>query len=422
MSGPAQESLPDFPFDQLRRYPDLEAPNLFAVDATDRLLLDEAAPDIITAGSGQVVTIGDNYGALTLGAIALLDQATTSAANVGEEAEGSSIVSAEPAAVRIHQDRLTSRRALAHNAESLGMAGRFEEADLGPGLLDGARVVLVQLPKSLDALREIAQLVADSARPDVVCYFGGRVKFLTPTMNAVLADSFNSVQASLARQKSRLLVARGPLPQADNGNRNDSAGTGGQRPTKFPVCRFDDELELWICAHGAAFGGTKLDAGTRLLAKNIHAMNPAASDAVDLGCGTGVLAALLARARPELRVVATDDSAAAVQSTVATLGRNALDGRVTVVQDDALGEFPAASADLIVCNPPFHIGSSVHAGAALRLFDGARRTLRPGGELWTVYNTHLNYRNALRRQVGPTKVVDRSAKFTVTVSTRGTGH
>jgi 16S rRNA (guanine1207-N2)-methyltransferase len=30
--------------DDLRRHPDVEAPNLHAVDATDRLLLDEAAP------------------------------------------------------------------------------------------------------------------------------------------------------------------------------------------------------------------------------------------------------------------------------------------------------------------------------------------------------------------------------------------
>ena len=30
-------------FDQLRRDPDVEAPDLVAVDATDRLLLDEAA-------------------------------------------------------------------------------------------------------------------------------------------------------------------------------------------------------------------------------------------------------------------------------------------------------------------------------------------------------------------------------------------
>jgi hypothetical protein len=31
--------MPDFSFDRLRRYPDVEADNLFAVDASDRLIL-----------------------------------------------------------------------------------------------------------------------------------------------------------------------------------------------------------------------------------------------------------------------------------------------------------------------------------------------------------------------------------------------
>ena len=50
----------------LRRWPDVEAPNLQAWDATDRLLLDEAGalPD----GPDDVVVIGDRHGALTLGA------------------------------------------------------------------------------------------------------------------------------------------------------------------------------------------------------------------------------------------------------------------------------------------------------------------------------------------------------------------
>jgi 16S rRNA (guanine1207-N2)-methyltransferase len=56
--------------------------------------------------------------------------------------------------------------------------------------------------------------------------------------------------------------------------------------------------------------------------------------------------------------------------------------------------------------------------AADRLFAAAARVLRPGGELWTVYNSALRYRSALARTVGPTRVADRDPKFTVTVSTR----
>jgi 16S rRNA (guanine1207-N2)-methyltransferase len=69
-------------------------------------------------------------------------------------------------------------------------------------------------------------------------------------------------------------------------------------------------------------------------------------------------------------------------------------------------------------NPPFHLGTSVHAGAGLKLIEAAGRVLVPGGELWTVFNSHLGYRAALGRCVGPTRQVARNAKFTVTVSTK----
>ncbi|MCX6785047.1 MAG: SAM-dependent methyltransferase, partial [Candidatus Komeilibacteria bacterium] len=39
-------------FAQLRRAPDVEAPELVAVDATDRLLLDEAAAALALCGPG----------------------------------------------------------------------------------------------------------------------------------------------------------------------------------------------------------------------------------------------------------------------------------------------------------------------------------------------------------------------------------
>jgi len=371
-----------FDFQVLRRFPDVEGDNLVAVDATDRLVLAEAGPAVEAAAPGQVVVVGDRYGAMTLSAIALYG------------ADG----------VRVHQDLLTGEQALAHNAVRAGVTIGFEQLPLTPELFAGATVVLGQLPKSLDALREIAELAATNADPGVRLILGGRVKHMTRTMNTVLTDSFVDVRASLARQKSRALVARQP--------RSDLA------PSVFPMRAHHADLDLWVCAHGAAFAGTKLDLGTRLLLEFIDRMQPAATDAVDLGCGTGVIAAVLARARPQLSVLATDQSSGAVTSALATMEANGLTQRVHVLRDDAMSTLPPASVDLIACNPPFHLGTSVDAGTAQKLFEAAGRVLRPGGELWTVFNSHLGYRNQLNRAVGPTRVVGRNAKFAVAVSTR----
>ncbi|MCZ2404375.1 methyltransferase [Paenarthrobacter sp. Z7-10] len=377
--------LDDFDFNGLRRFPDVEAPNLFASDASDRLILATAAATLSALDDGRLAIMGDRYGALTLAAAAVFG------------ATG----------IRVHQDGRSSELALRNNAARLGGAGSFRQLPLGPELFDGVSVVLWQLPRGLHELSEVADLMARHAGDDVQVFAGGRVKHMTPAMKELLRESFGTVTAGLARQKSRVLTAREPRRPAG--------------PTRYPQREYNAELGLWICAHGATFAGTKLDIGSRYLLDFAAEMKPDAHRAIDLGCGSGVLAAALAARRPDLRVTATDQSAAAVASAKATAATNSLTGRIDVVHDDAMASFPDESAELIILNPPFHVGSSVHAGAALKLFDAAARVLSPGGELWTVFNNHLGYIGQLEQRVGRTEVRGRTAKFTVAVSTKSSG-
>lgn len=385
----AANTLADI-FQVLRRRPDVEAPNLQAWDATDRLLLDTAVQ--LGRAGGSIVVIGDRYGALTLGAAAVL----------------------APASLRVHQDLVTGERALRLNAEALqaremaagdrpGAEGGFVQLPLGQELLADADTVLLQLPKTLAELEETAAAVARYAAPGVRLLAGGRVKHMSLGMNAVLERFFLSVQPQLARQKSRVLLAGGPKSSASS--------------ARFPVVEHLSGLDLDVAAHGAVFAGPKLDIGTRYLLTFLPAMKPA-RHAVDLGCGTGILAAMYARHFPGAAVTATDQSAAAVQSALATARANGLADRITVLQDDALSTFDDGSVDAVLLNPPFHIGAGVHAGAGLKMIEAAGRVLAPGGELWTVFNRHLDYLPAMERRVGPTVVEGRNPKFTVTRSTR----
>lgn len=375
-----------FDFAQLRRFPDIEAENLFAHDATDELILTTAADALsalgATAGAGSLAVVGERYGALALGA-AQLHGLT---------------------GIKVHQDGLSGELALAANAERLGLQESFDSMPLGAELFSQASVVLWQLPRSLDEVAEIAELISAHAHPDVRIFAGGRVKHMTLAMNTVLGHYFEHVVPGRAWRKSRPVTVSGPLP--------DAPASG------FPRSEFNQELGLTLCAHGATFAGTKLDIGTRFLLDFVPAMRQDAATAIDLGCGNGTLAAALAKARPGLAVIATDQSASAVQSAAATAAANGLGDRITAVRDDAMAGFPPASAELMVLNPPFHVGATVHAGIALKLFDAAARVLVPGGELWTVYNRHLDYRAQLERRIGPTTIKGRNSKFTVAVSIR----
>ena len=412
-------NLATFPFEKLRRTPDIEAPNLFAADATDRLLLDLAAPAIADASPGDVVVVGDRYGGLTLGAAAL-----------------------EARQIRVHQDSYTSELALVSNCRRLGVelglpADVYENRDLDVSLFNRARVVLMQLPKDLRQLEHWAHLVSHYADPSVQVFAGGRVKHMTRAMNEVLERHFGSVNASLARQKSRVLIAAGPLRSGEGvvaGAEGDDegepeAGNAAQSRESHLSEHYDSDLDLWVCSTPGSFASGKVDIGTRFLIPFLEdrvnlpeGAEGAELVAVDLGCGTGLLTAALLRAHPDYHVIATDRSAAAVASTRATIRRNDLDKfgeSVEVRRDHGLSQQPDTTVDLVVCNPPFHSEAAITTAASDAMFVEAARVLKPGGVMLTVFNSHLPHRRALERMIGPTVQLGRNTKFTVTRSVRG---
>ncbi|MDA1360062.1 class I SAM-dependent methyltransferase [Glycomyces luteolus] len=127
----------------------------------------------------------------------------------------------------------------------------------------------------------------------------------------------------------------------------------------------------------------------------------AAGTAFDLGTGTGVLAAVLAR-RGFDRVVATDANPRALACARDNAERLGLADRIDATVH---GLFPDGRADLVVCNPPWLPGRPVSAveggvydpdGAMLHGFlTGLTGHLNPGGEGWLVLSDlaeHLGLR------------------------------
>ena len=111
--------------------------------------------------------------------------------------------------------------------------------------------------------------------------------------------------------------------------------------------------------------------------------------AVDIGCGAGVGAILIARARREAQVLAVDINPAALRLTAinAALAEVA---NVEVLASDVL-QGTEGNFDLIVANPPYmadpagrayrHGGGSLGAGLSLRIVEQALNRLAPGGSL-----------------------------------------
>lgn len=296
------------------------------------------------------------------------------------------------------------------DAQAAPAASRISGLD--DGRIATVKTVLLRLPHSLAGLEETAQRLARVLPADAVLIAAGRVKHMTRTQNAVLAASFTEVRASLGQQKCRALHASGPRPG----------------PVTWPRERALPEWGLTLVAHGATFNTNRLDAGTRLLLSALEsrlvelvettpppAERVEAPRALDLGCGSGVLACWLAKRG--WSVEASDVSAAAVASTRASAER--IDVDVDVIWRDGLTGVAASSYDLIVTNPPFHVGAAKDSTPTLRMIEDAAEALRPGGQFWCVFNSHLPYLAAMRAAIGPTRVVARDRAYTVARCARG---
>ena len=123
--------------------------------------------------------------------------------------------------------------------------------------------------------------------------------------------------------------------------------------------------------------------------------------AFDIGVGTGVLSAVLAR-RGVARVVATDQDPRALACAQDNLQRLGLLPRVELLQADL---FPPGQAALVVCNPPWlparassPLERAVYDEGSRMLrgyLDGLRAHLGPGGEGWLILSDlaeHLGLR------------------------------
>ena len=123
--------------------------------------------------------------------------------------------------------------------------------------------------------------------------------------------------------------------------------------------------------------------------------------AFDIGTGSGVLAAVLAR-RGVKRIIATDQDSRALACAGENIARLGLAGQVDVVKADL---FPEGRAPLIVCNPPWlparpsaSIESAIYDPDSRMLYgflNGLASHLEPGGEGWLILSDlaeHLGLR------------------------------
>lgn len=325
-----------------------------------------------------------------------------------------------------YNDRIDEARTLAAAVESLAGAGEsagevvteaapvlaVSELSEIAGLAElgvGETWAVVNVPKAMNALTETIAVLQPFVSTIIVI---GRSDAMSRGVNKELARGFGRVDVSPGVGKHRMIIGSRPLssPSLPEFPRRGVITQGGVG-------------ELEVRAHGACFSGTKSDEGSELLVDALLGLlaDDAPESVLDLGCGNGWLLTAAMRASGANTGLGIDVSKAAVASARATAEANGV-GIDVILGDAADSEEPALAGlgefDLILLNPPFHQGTAIETETAAALMAAAAEHLAPGGQVLTVFNSHLRYRDRLESIIGPSRQLARNKKFTVIASRR----
>ncbi len=361
----------------LSRFPEDPRDRLRAWDASDEYLLRHLAerqPPL----SGAVVVVGDRWGALVT-ALAAHRPTQITDSWLGQEA---------------------TRANLARNGVEPGTVRLLTTRDAPPERTD---VLVVRVPKSLALLEDQLLRLAPSVHADTVVVGTGMVKEIHTSTLKLFERILGPTRTSLAEKKARLIfctpdpsLVRPPNPWPYRYTLPGDVGPVSGRA---------------VVNHAGVFCADRLDIGTRFFLRHLPAGG--GGRVVDLGCGNGVVGTAMALADPKAEVLFVDESFQAVASAQDTYRANDVSGHAEFRVGDGLAGVPSGSVDLVLNNPPFHSHQATTDATAWRMFTGARRTLRPGGELWVVGNRHLGHHVKLRRLFGNSEVVASDPKFVV---------
>jgi len=361
----------------LARFPEDPRDRLRAWDASDAYLLRHLAADD-TPLTGTVVVVGDRWGALT----------TALAAHRPTQITDSFLA------------REATRANLARAGVDTDAVRLLSTQDTPPSRID---VLLVRVTKSLALLEDQLHRLAPSLHEGTVVVGTGMVKEIHTSTLKLFERILGPTRTSLAEQKARLIFCT-----PDPGLVRDA----NPWPYRYQLPDGIGPLSgRTVTNHAGVFCADRLDIGTRFFLEHLP-RGRGGGRVVDLGCGNGVVGTAVALADPDAEVLFVDESYQAVASAEETYRANA-QGRAEFHVGDGLSGIPAGSVDLVLNNPPFHTHQATTDTTAWRMFTGARRALRPGGELWVIGNRHLGYHVKLRRLFDNSELVASDAKFVI---------
>jgi 16S rRNA (guanine1207-N2)-methyltransferase len=263
-------------------------------------------------------------------------------------------------------------------------------------------LILIKVPKTLALLEDELIRLRPNLTQATKIIVAGMIKALPASVWKCLERLIGPTTTSLARKKARLIFTQldSNLPQPVN---------------PYPVRYQLEGTDFTISNHANVFSRDSLDIGTRFFLQHIPVCQ-GTCEIIDLGCGNGVVGLMAATINPQATLHFVDESFMAVASAQQNFLALGTGRRASFKVGDGLTDFNKHSADLILCNPPFHQQYAIGDQIAQNMFRQARNVLRANGELWVIGNRHLNYPIELKKLFGNCTMVAANAKFVIAKS------
>lgn len=255
--------------------------------------------------------------------------------------------------------------------------------------------VVMQIPKNMSYFEDILCRLTHHLHPQSQLICGSMVKHLAPTSFDLLKKYIGETTTSLAEKKARLVFAR-------------FEKTAVTSP--YPQIVKLDGFDVSFSNNSNLFSRDKLDIGSRFFLNHIPKGN--FKTILDLGCANGVIGIKAKMLNPDAKIIFSDESAMAIESAQTNYQLHFSD-EASYVWTNCFEGQPKGTLDLVLCNPPFHQGTTIGDFIAQQMFLDAFDALKVGGLLRVIGNTHLGYQVKLKKLFGNATIIDTNQKFLI---------
>ncbi len=360
----------------LSRFPvEKNNPSLQAWDAADEYLVNYIINNDLIDAKHNMLVFNDTFGALTL---------TFSDYKVFSVSD--SYISQQGLNYNLKNNRLSAKNiTLLTSLESL------------PSSVD---VILYKIPKSKALLVEQLIQIKNIARKNTLFIASAKAKDIHSSTLTLFEKYIGTTKTSLAVKKARLVFCQFDQSQ--------------QYKSPYPTLWSLENTPFTVSNHANVFAREKLDLGARFFMQHLPLVKEN-DQVIDLGCGNGVIGLTILAKQHKAKITFIDESYMAVASAQLNINNN-LPQCITQCQfiaNDCLTNIADNSADIIVCNPPFHQQQAVTDHIAWQMFKDSYRVLKKGGELRIIGNRQLGYHIKLKRLFKSTKLIASNKKFVV---------